>query len=326
MIPTCAPSQVCGNCEGERKRTYTHDDMEGVSKWPPNDDSSPSAKSPQVKKPQQQSGMNHSQSPRPPAAQGPSTVAKPPAATPQGLPPQPQKLQPEHQPQKVQKEPEPKPLWNTMMLDEENMLRDSNWCLYCCCAGIANSCDELRLVQCALQILCCRQVCHGAQCQGEDSGPCKVISDCVCCTTICQAPMKPGRPYCVLGNKPCCGVYGGGFGSTRPMPGEDKKDIDFDKALDGGCVPCFCCCCGLVLGLTAFSQHVWKCGCCEMKHKTPGGFQLCGSVCSAGCCLYQCRLPCFESPPSPVCAVCGWRCRGGAAPSSSAPPKQQNMY
>lgn len=251
--------------------------MEGISVTPPHDDFLPPIR---TQRPQQQ-GMDYDpgySSPESPNPEKPAPMAHPRQRDKRCFGPR---------------------------LDEEAMLRDSNWCLYCCCGGCASTCTQLRPAQCACHMLCCTQYFHATSCCGA-AGPCKLISDCLCCTVLCQVPPREGRPYCVVCSKPWCGYYGG----NRARPDDDRKDWDFDSALDSGCTQCFCCCCcGFVIGLTAVSQHMWKCCCCECKNSTAAGCQLCGCLCSGMCCLGQFRVPCFSSPPNPCCACCGHRYR-----------------
>lgn len=217
-------------------------------------------------------------------------------------------------------------------LSEDEMLNDTVWCAYCCCAGCGvASCWQLRPCQCAYHCLCCSQVCESTACWGA-GGPCKVMSDCLCCELLCQCPSRPGRPRCICCTTGCCGKVGG-----KSNASDAGEDFEFDYVLEsaGGTTPCFCCCCGStcclrekpslfspspISGAEAFAQHLYKCCCCESRCSCTG-LRCCAAVCSAWCCLSYCRLPAPPTPPNPCCALCSFRFKYARA----AAPKQQEM-
>jgi len=187
-------------------------------------------------------------------------------------------------------------------LTEDDMLKEAHWCLYCCCAGCGTT-TPWRPFRYACHCLCCHFMTETAPCSTSED-LCKMVSSCTCCTWLCQMPsINDGRPHCTICSRDCCGY---GIRSTKNV---DELECPIDSTLDRACcVPCWCRWCGLAMGDPAFWDHSWRCCCCACKHH----IAKCGCVGSvAQCCgcVAHCLCPCRHSPPNPVIAICGRRCR-----------------
>lgn len=300
----CCSAVPC--CQDAAQSQGAQGNLEGISVWPPGDDSLGGSKirSPTGRRPPPLDTLDSEPQTCPTPRRTPRT-------------PRDRSKSPEQKRSKSPRSPREKGCCSFgPRYSEDEMLNQAYWCCYCCCGGCASSCWTLRPLQLACHSLCCSQVCETVACL-EGGGLCKVISDCCCCSFLIQLPRRTGRPKCVLCSQNCCGNVGGAESRYE----QNSEDWDFDTALDGGCIPCYCGCCGLVVGITACAQHLWKCCCCECRNRVRQ-CRCCGLVCSAWCFLAQCLLPMYPSPPNPYIAVCGKRCR---APNQEA-PQQQHMY
>jgi len=302
VLASCCEKPCCG---GNNCFDAVGGELDGVSRWPPNDEGH----------------LGKGNRPRPTpvdtgsesqGGRSPATSAKKRADTPT-----------------KKRRKEPRCCSFGPRLSEDEMLNTANWCCYCCCIGCASSITKLRPCECAYHALCCSQGCSTTACLG--AGLCKIISDLWCCTLLCQCPPRKDRACCI-----CCSRSFGKAGALLCSRKEDDgEDFEFDNALDVGKTPCFCCCCGIVCRLKepvrmfapsplsyaeAEAQHLYKCCCCEMMC-TLAGCRCCGAVCSAWCCLGQCRCPPERMPPNPGCACLGFRCQY----AREGPPKQQEM-
>ncbi|CAE8637417.1 unnamed protein product, partial [Polarella glacialis] len=105
-----------------------------------------------------------------------------------------------------------------------------------------------------------------------------------------------------------------------------------DRHLHDSCIPCWCCCTGLAVGVPLdVLDSFAKCACCQC-HLTSGLPNL-----DSGLCLYLLNCGSFygqcKCPPTlrqnPFCACCGWRLRSeNHNPQNATPmkkPAQQKM-
>lgn len=224
-------------------------------------------------------------------------------------------------------------------LDENEVLRRSCWCIYCCCCGWGCSRMPLHL-RLAYKCLCCQASSEYAECYGVD-GCCSHMHSCCHCMSICHLPHIRGTPRCVCCMERFCGLMASGEdadtdrGIDKEREAEYKNDIseprtsDFDFFLHETKVCCYCCCTGISV---APCRHVCnvkhKYGCCKCNTSSTECLE-CGSG-SHGCCSMlltclwlqaQCRLPpSCAVDLNPIVALCGCKLRNFTRPVHTIGP------
>lgn len=198
-------------------------------------------------------------------------------------------------------------------IDEETILKNGQWCCYCCCMGVGWLKDTHSPCHCLVKCICIQHVCEMVEHETRE-GLCGAMQTCCFCTPMFQLPPPEGVPRCML-----CDTM---FGKIKRTEASKQKDVQleddpvtkFEHVVFEHHQPCFCVCtgCGFQPFFQNFYDAYFKCCCCRYSAQVmppcepDGGISCCRLLINAGLCVSQCRLP-FRYSGNPMLACCGMR-------------------
>lgn len=218
---------------------------------------------------------------------------------------------------------------NGPRIDEEEILKVSNWlCYLCCCCGVGTLKETNHPAYLVTKCICCQQSCEMKEFETREEGACGSVATCCFCTPIFQLPPPDGIPRCMVCSASFCGIKRTEHEAEKqqthagaPQEGTSTHSDPYtlyEHVVYEHTMPCYCYCAGLAC--QPFFQTVldsyFKCMCCRYTAscvspiEEDDGVVCCRHVLNAGLLVAHCRWPGY-STFNPVCACCGKRFKQG---------------